>query len=184
MPNEDLNRLYEIAFNEVKLNRVDKALWARAYAENNGDQEKAKAWYISERVKHFQTKMQQTRHKKKEIPTQNAASSDPFGILHFVSAFLGVIIIFLIASLFLSNYHSHDAAKKAIEKMLTDPSSVQYRELKSCREGLISGEYNAKNSMGGYVGFRKFFFDGETIYDSDFDAEAMEKKFCTGRSLF
>ncbi len=52
-------------------------------------------------------------------------------------------------------------AKKAVERLLTDPSSVQYRDLKIHSEDVVCGEVNAKNRLGGYVGFRSFIYNGD-----------------------
>ncbi|MFZ3173391.1 MAG: hypothetical protein WA146_00725 [Thiobacillus sp.] len=49
-------------------------------------------------------------------------------------------------------------AKAAIEEALFDPSSVEYRNVVSYTEGIVCGEVNAKNKMGGYVGFKDFIF--------------------------
>lgn len=54
-----------------------------------------------------------------------------------------------------------DEAKEAIAKNLTDPWSLQMRSLSQRTvEGktMICGEANAKNSFGGYTGFKPFFF--------------------------
>lgn len=49
-------------------------------------------------------------------------------------------------------------AKEAIKEKLLDPSSVEYKNLVSYSEGVVCGEFNAKNTMGGYVGFKDFIF--------------------------
>lgn len=54
-------------------------------------------------------------------------------------------------------------AKKLIEAKLNDPLSVQYRDIKIYRDGTVCGEYNAKNKMGGYVGFQPFIYRGENL---------------------
>lgn len=56
------------------------------------------------------------------------------------------------------------AAKKLLEARLRDPGSVQYRNLGVYRpleaQGRsLCGEFNAKNSLGGYVGFKRFWVD-------------------------
>lgn len=56
-----------------------------------------------------------------------------------------------------------DAAKKAVEINLTDPSSVQYRNVKAYSEDIVCGDVNAKNKMGGYVGFEPFIFNGRKL---------------------
>lgn len=51
-----------------------------------------------------------------------------------------------------------DAARKAVANQLTDPESVQFRELKRYGSKTVCGQFNGKNQMGGYVGFRRFTF--------------------------
>lgn len=60
-----------------------------------------------------------------------------------------------------------------IMKELKDPTSIQIRNLKPSRtspERLICGEFNAKNSFGGYVGFKLFMSDGEALIWDEPDA--------------
>lgn len=57
---------------------------------------------------------------------------------------------------------SENAAKKAVGDLLSDPESAQFRDLKSYPLGKgerVCGEVNAKNRMGGYVGFVRFVVD-------------------------
>lgn len=49
----------------------------------------------------------------------------------------------------------------AIEHKLIDPTSAQYRNVNK-RDDIVCGEVNAKNRMGGYAGFVRFFVDGST----------------------
>lgn len=62
-------------------------------------------------------------------------------------------------------------AKNALEADLFDPFSVQFRNLRAGRRGAICGQYNAKNRMGAYVGFRDFVVgrDGRTVYTSSYN---------------
>jgi hypothetical protein len=53
-----------------------------------------------------------------------------------------------------------ELAKKAIERDLLDPASVQYRDVKEFSEGVVCGEINAKNGLGGYVGYKTFIYNG------------------------
>lgn len=69
MPELNHDRLYEIAFNELRLKKVDKALWARSFAESDGDYEKARARYIHARVIRLSEKIRS----QDESVTQNAA---------------------------------------------------------------------------------------------------------------
>lgn len=54
------------------------------------------------------------------------------------------------------------AAKTAIQGLLTDPNSAQFRavEMHTSKAEPVSvcGEVNAKNRMGGYNGFQKFYY--------------------------
>ncbi len=64
-------------------------------------------------------------------------------------------------------------AKQTIASGLKDPNSVQFRKLRLGHEGfkpVLCGELNAKNSYGGYVGFRQFYVtqrNGDQAIDSD-----------------
>lgn len=51
-----------------------------------------------------------------------------------------------------------EAAKKALNKILKDPSSAQYQNVTVYKYGVVCGEINAKNSMGGYTGFTRFIY--------------------------
>ena len=54
------------------------------------------------------------------------------------------------------------AARTPLVSSLTDPQSVQFRNERAVtRAGAICGEFNAKNKLGGYVGFRRFISDGK-----------------------
>ena len=47
--------------------------------------------------------------------------------------------------------------KKEVKAMLNDPNSAEFRNIKIFENGNYCGEVNAKNKMGGYVGFQSFF---------------------------
>jgi hypothetical protein len=56
-----------------------------------------------------------------------------------------------------------ERAQKAVLKKLRDPESARFRNVRSVGDQgvlgeVICGEVNAKNAMGGYVGFRKFHY--------------------------
>lgn len=53
-----------------------------------------------------------------------------------------------------------NAARKYVARGFKDPSSAQYRDqfiAKTSGGVVLCGEVNAKNSYGGYVGFRRFY---------------------------
>lgn len=70
-------------------------------------------------------------------------------------------------------------AKSGLKRLLNDPDSVQFFDLKRSPTGEnVCGFFNAKNRMGGYVGRTPFFYEGLTtttaivpkVEDSDFRA--------------
>lgn len=77
---------------------------------------------------------------------------------------LGLILLAALAGgLFYWKYGEWVAIPKAREPMISllkDPSSAQTRNERITRVGVLCGEVNAKNSMGGYVGFKKYISYG------------------------
>lgn len=72
-----------------------------------------------------------------------------------------------------------DAAKRAVESRLKDPGSVQYRSVEAFSEGVVCGEFNAKNGLGGYVGFQPFVFNGPEMGELTAKADREEiQAFC------
>ncbi len=59
-------------------------------------------------------------------------------------------------------------AKKAVSREMRDPSSVQFRDVKSVKQAdgstAVCGEYNAKNAYGAYVGFEGFSYHSGRVY--------------------
>lgn len=56
--------------------------------------------------------------------------------------------------------------KEAMVAAMRDPSSVQFREERLRAGGFLCGEMNAKNAMGGYVGFKRFAaFEGGYVLE-------------------
>lgn len=56
-----------------------------------------------------------------------------------------------------------DQAVAALRDRMKDPKSLEVRHLVAVKQGkwdVVCGEYNAKNSMGGYVGFQRFAWRG------------------------
>lgn len=65
-----------------------------------------------------------------------------------------------------------EKAKEAIASKLKDPGSAQFRNVKLkiyIDKPVVCGEVNAKNSYGGYVGFKRFIagVDSGTLESSD-----------------
>lgn len=47
-------------------------------------------------------------------------------------------------------------AMQAFSAGMKDPDSAQFRNLKKFSQGVVCGEYNAKNGDGAYIGYRVF----------------------------
>lgn len=82
----------------------------------------------------------------------------------------GVIIIAIIAAsagyTYWSKYDEWVAIPEArgpLQTSLKDPSSAQFRNEQLARTGVLCGEVNAKNSMGGYVGFKRYIVAGSAV---------------------
>lgn len=80
---------------------------------------------------------------------------------------------------------SETAARAAIALKLKDPDSLQVRNVVA--KGIspdpakwsICGEYNARNSFGGYVGFHQFaYFDGKAFLGGDDIENILVKAVC------
>lgn len=73
--------------------------------------------------------------------------------------------------------------KAAVLENLKDPDSAKFRDLKTSRDAFLCGEVNAKNSMGGYVGFKRFYSMGHAglTYFDDGSRDFLEKyaEYCT-----
>lgn len=53
-------------------------------------------------------------------------------------------------------------AERAVVARITDPESARFQGVQANgRWGFVCGFVNAKNKMGGYVGFQQFYFDKE-----------------------
>ena len=58
-----------------------------------------------------------------------------------------------------------ESQRDIVRHSLKDPTSAQFRNVRSGKlQNSVCGEVNAKNSYGGYVGFRKFAVEGEVAY--------------------
>ncbi|AXA92510.1 hypothetical protein DPH57_15960 [Massilia sp. YMA4] len=64
-------------------------------------------------------------------------------------------------------------AKDALQANLKDPGSVQYEGVKTYSEHVVCGKYNAKNELGGYVGFKQFITMNGSLVTGDDHANFM-----------
>lgn len=76
-----------------------------------------------------------------------------------------ILIVFLILLIsFLGWFHYTKIERQAIKEIkinLKDPNSIQTRNIKIYKKRsseAVCGEFNAKNAMGGYVGYKGFVY--------------------------
>ena len=80
-----------------------------------------------------------------------------------VATFIGAISSLLISG---CNPRIRDA-ERLVSYDLYDPQSAQFREIEH-GEGFVCGQYNAKNKMGGYTGYRGFMVkDGVAVLEPE-----------------
>jgi hypothetical protein len=64
-----------------------------------------------------------------------------------------------------------EIAQEAVRNHLKDPDSARFRNVTIIRVepdgAVVCGEVNAKNSYGGYVGFRRFVVTGDHVMMDD-----------------
>jgi hypothetical protein len=81
-----------------------------------------------------------------------------------------------------------ESATTAIRESLSDPESARFRRVAVSPKGrAVCGEVNAKNAMGGYVGFRRFIVapDQSGIEGDDtYFAETHWKERCVDDVLY
>lgn len=87
----------------------------------------------------------------------------PKKILFLIS--LAILSIFTyIAYPEIKEYQTIHSARKVIKSNLKDPASAKYNnEVASKDKTVVCGEVNSKNSLGGYVGFKRYLVRGNEI---------------------
>lgn len=73
------------------------------------------------------------------------------------------------------------AAKKAVQAVLKDPASAQWKDVHAFATGTTCGLVNAKNSYGGYTGFRHFLVRDGRLYFSEDELESIKISSCCTR---
>ncbi|MDS7929225.1 hypothetical protein RMB13_07000 [Acinetobacter sp. V102_4] len=76
-------------------------------------------------------------------------------------------------------------AKRHLGNLSKDPDSIQYKNVTAYIDvdgnSYACGEFNAKNSFGAYVGYRKFIYNGSTLLlngETKVPFTELEQKFC------
>lgn len=70
----------------------------------------------------------------------------------------GLMIMLAASGLLAGCGNKLEEAQEATAQKLIDPSSAQFRDVR-WNDETVCGEVNAKNRMGGYVGFKQFYAD-------------------------
>lgn len=74
-------------------------------------------------------------------------------------------------------------SKRLIVDSMKDPESTRFRNVRMRGDVFVCGEVNSKNSMGGYVGFRRFIVTAGVVDLLDDDGEGFNilfRKNCLG----
>lgn len=76
----------------------------------------------------------------------------------------------LLAVIFITGCSQKSSMEEKVAAEMIDPSSVQFRntyitksDLELLGPAILCGELNAKNSFGGYVGFKKFYYTSGVV---------------------
>jgi hypothetical protein len=89
-----------------------------------------------------------------------------------------IILLFWLASscAFAAPQHAQliAQAKTTAAYDLKDPESAKFRNIVVVRDS-VCGEINAKNSMGGYVGYKRFFAVGGVVARIDNDESPFQE---------
>lgn len=76
-------------------------------------------------------------------------------------------------------------ALAALADKLTDPDSARFKGAFVDKSGAVCGEFNAKNKVGGYVGFRRFLVNGpHVLMEGSYEESLFIRRwdeFCTGK---
>jgi hypothetical protein len=69
-----------------------------------------------------------------------------------------IIISTVVSTIFLTGCLSDSKHKEVVKGLLSDPDSALFKETKksSVNKEVLCGEMNAKNKMGGYVGYTRY----------------------------
>lgn len=74
-------------------------------------------------------------------------------------------------------------AEEAVKRSMLEPAATQFRDVKTCDadQNLIVGDFNAKNRVGGYEGFKPFYYtEHRAIFAEDGDFAKMTDR-CYGK---
>lgn len=73
-------------------------------------------------------------------------------------------------------------AKAAVRDILKDPASAQFKNIKINSVGDVCGQYNAKNSLGGYGDYEYFRYEVKTRHLTNLDVMRMEAEIAADKA--
>ena len=128
-----------------------------------------------------------------ETAATGSAAKPPQGAKQVLSGAVAIAIVLGALVFFINSADSDPRAMEAemtvmgqgfVKAHLKDPSGAQFRNQFISSEGAPCGEVNAKNSFGGYTGFKRYLaaskelvaVDGETMNSGEF--EKTWRQFC------
>lgn len=101
-------------------------------------------------------------------------------------AILTLLVLLAVATPASAQESVIELAKTKVVNALKDPGSAQFKNVvrsradESSEDGIVCGWVNARNSFGGYVGFKPFFVVGDAVQFRDDDSARM----LSNRSFF
>jgi len=90
------DRFYQIAWKEVQVNRVNEGLWAKAYAQAEGNETRAKAIYLQTRANQLKERERNRIAETQAQKRKEAVSSAATYILNVVELLFLVLALFSI----------------------------------------------------------------------------------------
>lgn len=106
-----------------------------------------------------------------DLPSDTSTSAKPARARKVNALILsGVVILVLLGGVAYYVFGGQGDIGKAKEQVvaaLIDPESARFRDVRTVRDA-VCGQVNAKNKLGGYVGFRSFaYYQGSVLIERD-----------------
>jgi len=94
-----------------------------------------------------------------QVKVQKPTSATTTKLIIFAVVFIGIVVGYEVLKVNWNPWFVYPDYYASVKKHLKDPESVTFRNQDLRRNGFFCGEYNAKNSSGGYVGYKRFKID-------------------------
>lgn len=80
-----------------------------------------------------------------------------------ISVFAVLVLIVLVICMFWKTWFIYPKYYAVVKQHLKDPGSANFRNSFFSKNDCFCGEFNSKNSAGGYVGFSRFVIQNNTV---------------------